>query len=898
MSRTSSADVEERIQSLISTIGEKAQQLAVARNDLKRSELQWRSQVGEAAVTAADRAEKALTRNRKAIEANAEELRSTALSIASKALERYAPAYLSAEWTDRLWSDVPPESAGEWLRVGTVAGDSRELPFALPLSAGVWRVVGPDQTAFSTFVHNVVTRAVAAFDPSRVRVLAYDPGLALDLAAFAGLRAVSELSVPPAITSEEDFERILEALRGDISSVDDRLTASGLDTYWNALAAGHPLAVAIPLRLLIIGDDPRQLTERGRSRLDQIRRLAADRGLLVVESGVADPSVGSAPQVTITLGRSATASNAPGVSWVPDAWAGDGFIRTLSSRLADRPRQSLAPTLNFEQIVRAIEDPWLSDTDEGLETVIGTRDGGDLTVHMRSENPPMPNALVGGAVGQGKSNLLLVLIHGLAARYSPAELEMVLVDLRDGVEFARLGPTAGSPTWLPHVRALGLEFDPDYCIAVLQWVRQQMTERSNLLKASGATTLKAYHEHTGKVIPRLLVVIDEFQRLFEGDDDQAADAAALLESIARTGRGFGIHLVLASQAITGIRGLAAKADAIFGQFHNRVLLRNTPAESQAFLTAHNLAATELEHRGQVVVNQSLGAIDSNVIGTVAYADPDYLERLQVRLFQQGHGTQPSVFRASAFGDWRSWTPLSDNHDGISAAVGLPISVEAIPRTVMLSRSPNQGLAVVGTDRVVAMSILVRAVTTAVHSLGGNPRVTILDGDSGLDAPRGWLAALTDYLAKQGAAVERVGRGGIAQRLIELSRQKGNPDLVIAVALDSVDLGTPVEPDYLIPNESLRELLKNGPLGGTWTIGWWQSAVVLEEQLGYRAPGIRGWGFCGVSRDDLISICGPAVREPAASPRFVWFDRTGGSGAERLVPFNASDIIGTHADGRH
>jgi hypothetical protein len=127
--------------------------------------------------------------------------------------------------------------------------------------------------------------------------------------------------------------------------------------------------------------------------------------------------------------------------------------------------------------------------------------------------------------------------------------------------------------------------------------------------------------------------------------------------------------------------------------------------------------------------------------------------------------------------------------------------------------------------------------------------------------------------------------------MELGAQKGVTDLVVSIALDSVDLGTPCEPDYVIPNDSLRELVKNGPLGGTWTIGWWQSKPILEEHLGYRATGVRAWAFAGVSRDDLTDIAGHAVREPTASPRFVWFDRTAGTGAERLVPFAPTDVIG-------
>ena len=885
------AEVETHIRSLITSMEDRTQRLAEARSALKRSERQWRRQAEAAVAFATEAAGKDLKRDRKSIEANVHELRTSALGVATNVLEQQAPGYLSADWSDKMWTELPTAQAGEWVRIGATAIGNDKLALALPLSAGSWSVVGPDTDAFRYLVHNVIARLVAAFDPPRVRVIAYDPNLNLDLAAFASLREVSQDSVPPAITSEEEFEQALERLRTDLVAVDDRLTANGHHTYWSALAAQHALAATTPIRLLIVGSTS-LLSDKAVARLDQMRRLASDRGLLIIESVKSAPTSVSAKPTVITLAASDAATSAvPGINWTPDSWAGDSFIRTLSAQLVDRPRQSLAPTVDFEAIVDAIDDPWMAETEQGIEAVIGTIDGGDLVVRLRSEDPPMPNALVGGAVGQGKSNLLLVLIHSLAARYSPAELEMVLVDLRDGVEFARLGPTVASPTWLPHVRALGLEFDPDYSLAVLRWVKDQLPLRSRELQAHGATTLKKYQENTGRAMPRLLVVIDEFQRLFEGGDEQAETAAALLGEIARTGRGFGVHVVLASQAITGIQGLATTAQAMFDQFHNRVVLKTGPAESQAFLTAHNTAAADLEYRGQAVFNDALGSTEKNKVGTIAHAKPEYLEQLQVQLYQQGHGTAPNIFRATTFAQWPTGATSPSPPNGVAASVGMPIAVEAEPRRLTLTRSPNQALAVVGSNREVAVAALVRAVVTAAQSIGPNARLTILDGDSPGEAPNAWIGALVDHLTKRGIVVDRISRDKTPAKLIELGREKGLTDLVVAIALDSVDLASPVEPDFAMPNDSLRELVRSGPLNGTWTLGWWQSKPILEDHLGYRAPGVRAWAFAGVSRDDLTDIAGHAVREPSGSPRVVWFDRTAGSGAERLVPFAVTDVIG-------
>jgi hypothetical protein len=67
-------------------------------------------------------------------------------------------------------------------------------------------------------------------------------------------------------------------------------------------------------------------------------------------------------------------------------------------------------------------------------------------------------------------------------------------------------------------------------------------------------------------------VIDEFQVLLAGNDPMATEAVALLESLARKGRSYGIHLILASQTVLGVEALYAKRDSIFGQFPVRIAL--------------------------------------------------------------------------------------------------------------------------------------------------------------------------------------------------------------------------------------------------------------------------------------------------------------------------------------
>ena len=65
-----------------------------------------------------------------------------------------------------------------------------------------------------------------------------------------------------------------------------------------------------------------------------------------------------------------------------------------------------------------------------------------------------------------------------------------------------------------------------------------------------------YPQATGLPLPRVLLVMDEFQVLFEADGRTTSptgsvEAGFLLGDIARRGAGFGLHLLLSTQSPGG-----------------------------------------------------------------------------------------------------------------------------------------------------------------------------------------------------------------------------------------------------------------------------------------------------------------------------------------------------------
>ncbi len=148
-----------------------------------------------------------------------------------------------------------------------------------------------------------------------------------------------------------------------------------------------------------------------------------------------------------------------------------------------------------------------------------------------------PHLLVAGTTGAGKSELLQSFVLGLALRRSPAELALALVDFKGGASF---GACAG----LPHVVGQVTDLDAGLAARALEGLRAELRRRKEVLAAHGAGDIDAL---PGGVLPRLVVVVDEFRALA---DDLPELLPGLLR-VAAQGRSLGVHLVLATQRPAG-----------------------------------------------------------------------------------------------------------------------------------------------------------------------------------------------------------------------------------------------------------------------------------------------------------------------------------------------------------
>lgn len=185
------------------------------------------------------------------------------------------------------------------------------------------------------------------------------------------------------------------------------------------------------------------------------------------------------------------------------------------------------------------------------------------------------HTLICGRSGSGKSNFLYVLIQNLAFYYAPNEIQLFLLDYKEGVEFNAYT----DPAILEHARLVSVASSVSFGVSFLSWLCKEMQERANLFKQFNVKDLSDYRKH-GEM-PRLIVVIDEFQVLFsDGVTKEKERVERYLNIIPKKGRSYGVHLILATQTMRG----SGINKSLMAQIANRIALPMDAEDSESVLS--------------------------------------------------------------------------------------------------------------------------------------------------------------------------------------------------------------------------------------------------------------------------------------------------------------------------
>ena len=512
------------------------------------------------------------------------------------------------------------------------------------------------------------------------------------------------------------------------------------------------------------------------------------------------------------------------------------------SHLKHLAQTAIAP-IHFSEI-QTHNNRWTQKSTNGITFAVGKHGTSTVEIRLGDEKDQRHNALITGAVGQGKSNLLSVIIHSLCQRYSPKELELYLLDFKEGVTLQGFS-NIRHEHYLPHAKALGLESDVDFGIAVLEHLFAEYETRMQLFKAAGTQNIKQYRTETGEVIPRIVLMIDEFQVLFE-ERQSAKISAALLSKCSRLFRAAGIHILLASQTIASGIELSKDSD-IFAQTPIRIAHKNSVRESEATLGLGNSAASDLR-MGQAIINLDYGALSLNKKVTIALADSRELLKIQEDWWHsaKGYTRPPYVFEGGKAA--RISSVLNELKALRTVGAGAPrvflgetISVTGAPLEVSLAHETGRNIAIIGAGTKVrpgdpphkayntAVGIIqAAALSLALQNPQGNAHFVALNALDEASAKNNNMRLFITTMQNLGFLVEEVNKNNFETRLDELAKsldgRSTNDDAIylLGFALDKV---------ASLP-KSFQQICREGSVRSVHVLAWWQKGSRFSDHIGF------------------------------------------------------------------
>ena len=593
-------------------------------------------------------------------------------------------------------------------------------------------------------IQAVMIRILAALPPGRAQFTIIDPvGLGQNFAGFMRLTDHDEALVGGRIwTRPEQIEQRLSDLTEHMETVIQKYLRNEFATIddYNAQAG----ELAEPYRFVIVADFPVGFERDSLRRLISIAATGARCGVYVLVAGDMQIPTASAGELD-DLGAHCVRIVQQGEKLV---WKDKVFgqfpllldepppetvLTPLLDKIGKAAKASQNVEVSFDAIAPSAEEFWTLDSAEGIAIPIG-RMGATRLQMLRLGRAMAQHGLLAGKTGSGKSTLLHAIVTNLAMWYSPDQIELYLIDFKKGVEFKTY-----ATHHLPHARAIAVESDREFGVSVLERLDVELSRRGELFRKAGVQDLPSYRRSPGaQMMPRTLLVIDEFQEFFSEDDKLSQLAGLLMDRLVRQGRAFGVHLLLGSQTIGGTSGLARST---IGQMAVRIALQVSEADSQIILGDNNSAARLLSRPGAAIYNDAGGLVEANSPFQVAWLPDDkremYLDEISRRDGGKTTGRKTAViFEGNAPADIQTNTHLSVllqapkptvPPGSVRAWIGEPVAIKE-PTSLTLRRQSGSNVLLVGQQEEQALSVMVWALLSiaAQYPVGG-ATFHILDG---------------------------------------------------------------------------------------------------------------------------------------------------------------------------
>lgn len=801
-------------------------------------------------------------------------------------------AAATRRWPSGNWS--LPESMPECLSVGdllitaaqppasidqnTAANLCVEMPALLPFPQDTAIVVEHDSAGRDiaiSFLRRQLLKLLTVIPAGRIRLTLIDPvGLGQSFAAMMHLADFDELLISTRIWTDatqiraqlqrvtEHMENIFQTyLRSQFHSIEEYNQSAG--------------EVAEPYHFVVVAGFPTAFTEESARHLSSILTSGSRcgvRALVAWNPGISSPPsfddedlLNHCTRFEVRDGTVQPKNELPQdllFEEYPEPNS-EQYVQ-LVRQAGEQSKDARRVEVSFQRVAPAPDEIWRQSSSSGIDLPIG-RAGAARLQFLRLGRGTSQHVLIAGKTGSGKSTFLHILITNMAMHYSPAEVQFYLIDFKKGVEFRTYAANR-----LPHARVVAIESDREFGLSVLERLDEILQERGELFRDRGVQDVPAFRESfPTEPMPRLMLLIDEFQEFFVAEDRVSTRASLLLDRLVRQGRAFGIHVLLGSQTLGGAYSLARST---MGQIAVRIALQCSENDAHLILSEDNSAARLLTRPGEAIYNDANGMSQGNHQFQIAWLDEPKREE-SIGQLQGRWESQDSmiVFDGNAAPSVELCAPLNAAISSVSDAtrkpaeavtvwLGEPVAIAA-PSHVELRRASGQNILIVGQDAAAADALMACAVLSsgwrpAVGSEHGTGfEISVLhdgrDADShrqfqelrettripeysvyGLEECDALIGRLFEDLELRESDAERA-----AQREKILIVRNIGQYRSLRKDEDDFGLGGFGEPKELTIANRFTELLKRGPLVGIHVIVWsdtfntairWLSNSMLRE----------------------------------------------------------------------
>ncbi len=787
--------------------------------------------------------------------------------------DRFAPP-----WQSDVWQHWQPGTLKPGVlrvgRFGMFALSSIPALFSFPTGRSlVFAGFGNGDGYAIAGIQSLLLRLLASVPPGKLRFTFIDPvGMGNHVTPFLHLKDYDEQLVTAKAWSEPGhIEQRLADLTEHIENVIQQYLRNQYATIEDYNA--HAGEIAEPYHVLVVFDFPVNFSETAARRLVSIVQHGPRCGVYTV--------IQIAPNKSLPYGFNLNDltqhtevirflnnehwwgwSDGTQEYWLTlDAPPDDALVNRIVAEVGKAAKAASKVEVPFDRI--APKEYWKGNSSDGICVFLGPS-GARTFQELALGDGTKQHVLVAGRTGSGKSTLLHTLIINLALTYSPDEVEVYLVDFKEGVEFKIYANYQ-----LPHARVVAIESEREFGLSVLEGLEAELGDRGKRFREAGAANIAQYRAKTNQKLPRILLLVDEFQIFFTEDDSIASKAGRILDLLVRQGRSFGIHVLLGSQTLAGAYTLARST---MDQMAVRIALQCSEADSRLILADDNPAARLLSRPGEAIYNDANGRVEGNSRFQTAWLPEDqrnvYLAQIAELAKQNGYRPpRPQiVFEGNAPAEvekndrlrnlltapaWPASTPREQ-----FAWLGDPTAIRD-PIAAVFCRQSGSNLLIVGQDEEAALGMMAIALISLAAQLpvGGKAEgedgatFYVLDFSKVNTSYAGLWHTLADILPHKVKVGRRIQLPGLIAELaadvqarLNNERLDGLPRYLFlfglqqARDLDQEELGySSYGEDSAQPNPTRQfaTIVREGPDLGIHTLVWCDTKANLERRLDRR-----------------------------------------------------------------